>query len=375
MEHLQVSELQQYLFVFDGISELPTSVSLLQLMSNRYTHCIMLYSHHQPPDIMMRAIDHKLLRGCKVYHLESLSMISSTQRIVYSVQKEIHFCPNSNDQAIIQKISNFTSGSPVLVDIISKLLPSYLSNTCQQSPQEGLKHFANDISLYVTRENRSPHSDSPTSSLTSSNGSSLSSGRELFSSVSDSISSISILSPDCRDEWDTPCSYDSWDSIAELLYACHFDAEAMLLLNCLSCLGCSPIPIDIVTSLSSLIAKTTGKNHLASSLLTQLKDKGFVKLYPSPVVIHKSLKSPSASEEFVYVPKFMSDYLTKEVEFSDKAMALAVCFHIFSHFTSPFSGITVGLFKTLIMMYELNSDLMGDFCYKEVYRFYLSLIN
>ena len=324
---------------------------------------------------MMRAVDHKLLRGCKVHHLESLSMIFSTQRIVYSVQKEIHFCPNSNDQAIIQKISNFTSGSPVLVDIISKLLPSYLSNTCQQSPQEGLEHFANDISLYVTRENRSPHSDSPTSSLTSSNCSSLSSARELSSSVSDSISSISILSPDCRDEWDTSCSYDSWDSIAELLHACHFDAEAMLLLNCLAYLGCGPIPINIVTSLTSLIAKTTGRNHLASSLLTQLKNKGFVKLYPSPVVIHKSLKSTSASEEFVYVPKFMSDYLSKEVEFSDKAMALAVCFHIFSHFTSPFSGITVGLFKTLIMMYELNSDLMGDFCYKEVYRFYLSLIN
>ena len=368
-----MSELQQCLFILDGMSELPTSESLLQLMANRYTHCIVLYHHYLTPDNLIRSIDHKLLRGCKVHHLEPLSMILSTQRIVYAMQKVAHICPKSIDQSTIQKISDFASGSPVLVNIISQLLPSFLHNVSEKSAHEILIGFAKDISLDNIRDKYLFPQTEPSSSSSSLPCPSL--GRELSSSVSDSLSSISKLSPDCRDEWDTPCSYDSWDSIAELLHACHFDAEAMLLLNCLAYLGYGPIPIDIVISLSSLIAKTTGRNHLASSLLTQLKDKGFVKLYPSPVVIHKSLKSPSASEEFVYVPKFISDYLSKELEFLDKATALAVCFHTLSHFASPFSSITLGLFKTLIMMYELNSDLMGDFCYKEVYRFYLSVIN
>ena len=370
MEKLQLSELQQCLFIFDGISELPTSESLLLLMANRYTHCIMLYQQCVPPDNLIRSIDHKLLRGCKVHHIEPLSMILSTQRIVYAMQQETHFCPKSKDQMIIEKISNFTSGSPVLVNIVSQLLLSHLSNASQQLSEEPLTDFAKSITLNITDEK---HTSSPPSSLSSRSPSPTPSlSRQLCSSVSDSLSSISILAPECRDEWDTPDSYDSWDSIAGLLSSCQFDIETKLLLDCLSHLGCGPIPLSIIASLSTLVTKTSGRTHLAGSLLSQLMDKGFVKLYPSPVVIHSNLKQDNY--EFVYVPKYIADYMLKELVYPDKAVALATCFRTLSNAALPYSSVVFGLLKSLLLIFELNSDLMGETCYGEVYRLYLSHI-
>ena len=370
MEQFQASELQQYLFVCDGISELPTSETLLQLLGNRYVHCVMLYHHYLPPDNLIRAIDCKLLRGCKVHHLEPLSMILSTQRIVYSMQKEINFTPKCNDQNIIEKISNFTCGSPILVNIVSRLLCSFI-NASQQSPQEVLQDFAKAISLNTSQDNCSSISDS-LSSCSSSASSSPSFERPLSVRVSDSFSSISTLSPECRDEWDTLCIYDSWDSIAELLNICQFDSETKLLLDCLSHFGCGPIPVSIVSSLSALISKISGKTHLAGSLLSQLMDKGLMKRYPSPVIIYPNLNHQNTAE-FVYMPKYISDCILKQMEYSDNVVALVISFQMLTELPTK-CYFLLGLLKFLMSVFELNSDLMGENCYKEVYKLYLSHI-
>ena len=372
LEQLQLSELQQCLFVFDGISELPTSESLQKLMGHRYVHCIMLYEHYLPPDNLIRTIDIKLLRGCKVHQLEPLSMILSTQRIVYSVQTEVHFSPKCADQAIIEKISNFTCGSPVLENILSLILPAYLTSS-QKSPQEGLNEFAGVISLDLTREKRSsPSSGSPSTSCSSSLSSSQSLGQQLSSSMSDAMTSISTLSQDCRDEADSSCSFDSWDSIIELLNACKFDSDAKFLLNCLSYFGCVPIPLKFVIFLSNFITKTSGRTHLAGSLHSLLMDKGFLKLYPSPVVTHSNL-NPETGTEFVCVPKYLSDCLLKELEDPDILFALKTCFSMLTKESSecPFF---LGLLKYLKTAFELNFELLGENCYKEIYRQYLSHI-
>lgn len=364
-----MSELKQCLVVLDGLTELPQSESLQQFMANRHTHCIILYHSFYPPGDLIRSVDHKLLRGCKVHHLEPLSMILSTQRIVYSIQKATHFCPKSKDQTIIERIANSTSGSPILVNISAQLLSAYFSNPSPDELHERLEDFAASIDISHsnaesgTRSSSSSRSPSPTCT---------SFERHLSTYVS-SLSSISILSPECRDEWDTPGSYDSWDSITGLLNVCQFDTETLLLLNCMSHLGCGPIPVYTVSSLSTLITETSGNTNLAGSLLTQLMSKGFVKLYPSPVVFHEILKQQHNTEmEFVYVPTYISDYMLKNLDHPSKTVALATCFRTLSCLTSPYENILDGLLNSLITLFELHADIMGESFYGEVYRLCLA---
>ena len=366
LEELELTELKQSLLILDGLSQLPTSESLLQLMGNRYAHCIVLFDDCLSPDTLVRTIDHELLRGCKVHHLEPLSMIQTTQRIVYSMQQVSHFCPSSKDQAIIERISKMTSGSPVLVNIVACLLSSFLGNV-SEDPRKVLEDF--EQSLFTDFERCKSPSDS--SSLRSLSPLSNSSERSLSSNVQESLSSIDVLSPECRDEWDTPSSYDSWDTLTGLLEAGQFGIETKLLLDCLSHLGSGPIPVNIVSSLSTLITKTSGKTHLAGSLLNQLMDKGFVKLYPSPVVIHANLKEET-DIQFVYVPKYVGDYFERNLDHPDKAIALSVCYRTLSDTSFSYSSILFGLLRSLMEFFELNSDEFGNQCYSKVYKLYLS---
>ena len=352
------------------MSKLPSSERLLQLMGNRHAHCVVLYSQYKPLDPLIRAIDYKLLRGCKVHHLESLSMILSTQRIVYTIQKQIHFPPKSSDQSILKKLSDFMSGSPVLVDITSRLLLSYLKDTSRKSLQDAMQDFAEDVSLGITRDMRASFSSSASFNCP------LLSTREISSHVRDSIPSVSTLAPDCRDVWDTTCSYDSWETISELLNACQFDLATKILLNCLSQFGCCPVPMNVAISLTSLITKMSDKPLLAGSLLNQLMKIGFAKIYPSPVILHSSIKptGEAAEQEFVYVPKYIADCLWRALDNRDKAVAIVTNFLTLSRMTSQQSSFTLGMVSSLMQMCEVNFELVGVKCYQEVYRLYLTLL-
>ena len=356
LEELELTELKQCLLILDGLSELPTSECLLQLMKKQYCHCIVLFDNCLSSDTLVHTIEQELVLGCKVHHLEPLSMIQSTQRIVYSVQQVSHFCPNNMDQAIFEKISKKTSGSPVLVNIVACLLTSSLGNVSEE-PRKVLEDF--EESLCAEFEQCKSPSDSSSSE------------RSLSSNVHESLSSIGVLSPECRDEWDTPGSYDSWDTLTGLLEAGQFDIEAKLLLDCLSHLGSGPIPVNLVSSLSTLITRSSGKTHLAGSLLDQLMDKGFVKLYPSPVVFHANLKKET-DVEFVCVPKYISDYFVKNLDHPDKAVALSVCYRTLSDMSLSYSSIVFGLLRSLIDYFGLNSDKFGNQCYSKAYQLYLS---
>ena len=112
--------------------------------------------------------------------------------------------------------------------------------------------------------------------------------RDVSQHMKGSVPSVSTLIPEQRDEWDTKCRYDSWDSICELMNSCQLGLEEELLLNCLSLFGANPVPKTFITSLSSFICKTSGKPHLASSLLKKLRKMKFVQRYPLPVVMYSA---------------------------------------------------------------------------------------
>ena len=355
------------------MTKLPGSDSaLFKLMQDRHVHFVVLYKHYLPPDDLVRAIDRKLLRGSEVHEIDALTKIHSTQLMVYSIQKEIEFPPNNNDQEILEKLSDFMSGSPVLVDIASELLLSRLKNLLEKKTHEALEKFAKDISLNVSRKDRTSSfvgEDSPTSSWC----------RDIATQMKDVVPSLLPLSSDQRDAWDTNCEYDSWDSLSELIRNCDFSTEVELLLNCLSIFGCSPIPIAVVTSLSSIITKTSGKTHLTGSMLKKLMKMRCVKIYPSPVVIHSSIKpkdTANADPDFIYVPQFIANFLWKEMEDRDKVFALTTCYISLSNLpTRPnHTHFLLGLTSLMLHTMESNFDLMGEECYQEVYRLYLKLL-
>lgn len=396
LNQLKVAETSPALFVFDGMTTLPQLKPLLQLMGNRHAHIVVLYKHYQPPDKLTREIDHELVRGSNILTIDPLSMIHSTQRTVYTIQRETDFAPDNEDQAILEKLAEFTSGSPVLVNITSQLILSRLKDdsctglslkeawpsrddhvvssrkkgipgiSSSELPCKALNKFADSISLDLTRVERVFNS----SSLVV---------RDISQHMVGTVPSLSTLSTEQRDEWDTKCQYDSWESINDLICASNLKLEEEILLNCLSIFGANPIPMSLTTSLSSLISRTSGTPHLASSLLQNLMKMNYVCTYPLPVVIHPSILKASASGEpdLVYVPQYIANFLWKSLDDCDKAIALATSYRALSSLPAQpkqFSHFLLGLVMLLIDAYELNFDLMGKECYGEVYRLYFTLL-
>ena len=404
---LKVSETSPTLFVFDSMMTLPQSEPLLQLMGNRHAHIVVLYKHYQPPDKLTREIDHQLVRGSKILPIDPLSMIHSTQRTVHTIQWEMDFAPDIEDQIILEKLAEFTSGSPVLVDITSQLILAQLKEgdgnfslieeswfqgsqvgggqgdssvkeaqpshdnrvdlpqkpvaSHSEVPHKAMGRFADSIALNLTRMDR----ELPASCVF----------RDISQHVVSTVPSMSNLTWELRDEWDTKCQYDSWDSISDLIRASNLKLEEEVLLNCLAIFGANPIPASVTTALSSLISRTSGQPHLAPSLLHNLKKMSYISTYPLPVVIHPSIREASAAREpdFVYMPQDIANFLWKTLDDCDKAIALATSYHALSTLpTQHSSHFLLGLVALLVDAYELNFDLMGKECYGEVYRLYFT---
>ena len=405
-----MSETSPALFVFDSMMTLPQSEPLLQLMGNRHVHIVVLYKHYEPPKKLTREIDRQLVRGSKILPIDPLSMIDSTQRTVYTIQREMDFAPDNEDQIILEKLAEFTSGSPVLVDITSQLILAQLKEgdggqgdpplveepwlqasqvggdrgdssvkeaqpspdghvelplkpvaSHSEVPHRAMGMFADSIALNVTRMDR----ELPASCVF----------RDISQHVVSTVPSMTNLTWEQRDGWDTKCQYDSWDSISDLIRASNLKLEEEVLLNCLAIFGANPIPVSVTKALSSLISETSGQPHLAPSLLHNLKKMSYVSTYPLPVVIHPSIREASAAREpdFVYVPQYIANFLWKSLDDCDKAIALATSYHALSTLpTQHSSHFLLGLVALLVDAYELNFDLMGKECYREVYRLYFT---
>ena len=347
---------------------LPSSETLLQLMKNRHAHLVVLYTHYQSPNMLTRSIDHKLLRGSKVHTVEPLTNIDSTQRMVYAIQRETDLAPNNNDQDILEKLAEFSCGSPVLVDITSQVILSWLKDdvlaqggACTKEPS---------------------HLTLPeTFSLKETCHTGVDRMRDISHHLRETVPSLFPLTDEQRDEWDTKSRYDSWDSTSELITASDLCTEEEVLLNCLSIFGSNPIPMALTTCLSSLICKASGRPHLTTSLLQNLIKKRFTETYPLPVVIHPSIKSspPTDGPDFFHVPQNIAYILWKSVDDEEKVFALGTNYKALSSLSAtqppaqplPF---LLGLVSLLKDYSKLNLDLIGEACYKKVYELYLTLV-
>ena len=86
--------------MFDGMTSLPDSEALLRLLESHYVHMIVIFKSCDSTDKLIKEVNCKLIRGCTIRKVEPLSLIHSTQHIVYSFLKENDFTPSNNDQEV-----------------------------------------------------------------------------------------------------------------------------------------------------------------------------------------------------------------------------------------------------------------------------------
>ena len=343
---LPLSETQQALFVFDSMSELPNIESLLRIMKNYHVHIIVLSKSYESPENLIKAVDCKLVRGCKCHTIDPLTNIHSTQRLVHTLMTNIYFAPTTVDQRLFEQLAEFTSGSPPIVEITSQLLLASYSKNHSEAAQEISEKF----SL------KTQHSDPqvPHNLLV----------RELSDNVGDKLPAVAELAEKQRDLWETKTVYDSWDSIIALVHNCGLTVLEVFLLNCLAAFGCYPVPFSIVTDISHIIAKSNHCDHLASSLHQKLVKFKFVKPCPSPAVLY------SCETELVYVPQCLADCLWNNMEKVDKIAVLIVLHSCAESLLNQCSSrmLVHTLFPALFTkVFERNYTLIGREPYKQMY--------
>ena len=349
------------LLVLDGPATLPDSEPLLRIMKHQFVHVIVLSKSQVPNDKLIKEVDQKLIRGCKVHTINPLSDIHSTQRLVHRVMSDHDCVPTNDDQQAFENLAEFTLGSPVIIDIASLVLHQFF-----QVQQSALEYLTVALSLGLSPVKKREEMPSSTTFAV----------RAISENVDKYLhSTVATLTPQKRDVWETSSHYDSWDSVLQLVDLCELSSEERLLLNCLSVFNYCPIPLSVVTELSSTIATSSQKPHLAGTLHHKLMKFNLIKSYPLPVVLHSS-SSDRTSEpepEFLYIPQLISSSIFKNFEKVDLIAALTLAHYTIVGLCSstPNSVWLSAVCCVFLNTLEINFDLIGKDCYQELYSLYL----
>ena len=344
----------------------------MALLRNSNTHIVVISKNYAPPDALVKEVDQKLLRGCKIIDVEPLSMIHTTQRMVHSVLKAHHLAPTNEDHNFFEKLAEFTSGSPALIDVATALLLSEVNHDSPQDIRDTLMTFKDQLSLDKMGPSAKPvtvvgHEPPEETAIV----------REISKNVYDHFDSIKEAE---QDPWCTSSTYDSWQAVTMLVDQCSLTAEEKLLLFAVSMFSCSPILMSMVTEVSSMIAKASQKLHISTSLHSKLFQMHLMKRYPLPVIMHPSLNTQkqSTEPEFVYMPQVIARAIWKDMMSpTDRAIALSTSYMALRTLADNASsydmgwGFLGGLCSLLLEVFELNYELMGKRCYQEVYKLYL----
>ena len=351
------------------------STSLVDLLKHPNTHIVVISKNYAPPDGLMREIDNQLLRGCNIIDVKPLSMIHTTQRIIHSILSAHHLAPTNEDQNIFEKLAQFTSGSPAIIDVTAALFLSQMKQDSQNESQDTHDTLVN-LSDRLSLDEMDP-STKPVTVARRDPPKGTARRQEISKNVYDNI--VSIRDPE-QDPWCTSSPYDSWQVITILIDQYSLSAEEKLLLFAVSMFSCSPIPMSVVTEISSMIAKASQKPHTSTSLHFKLFQMQLMKRYPLPVILHSSLsvQQPSTEPEIIYIPQYITRAIWKDMmSDKDKAMGLTTMYRalhtLADNLDSSNIGFLAGLISLLMEMYELNYELMSKQCYQEVYKLYLHI--
>lgn len=331
LDQLPLSERKKALFILDDTTELPSCCEkLLKVLKNKYTNIIILSvdsdNSYKPMDKLVEEVNQKLIRGCMVHHVEQLSNVESTQRIVYSVMRSHNLTPNNEDRKVFEKLGEMCS-SPSLVELFSKCLLA-----------EFKKFGASPVHV-----------------------------QEVIGQTELNVA------PDCK----------SCDLALKLIQNCKLSPEERLLFNTLCIFGSSPVPYSLVIELSSLISTASQKLYQTNTLPSRLLEICLMKKYPSPVVLFSSSsteESQTHEPEFVCIPQCISQYAWQSLKDGDRIIALSLVYKTLSAHTtkvmlSKFKALILpGLCGLLYKMCEHEFELIGEECFKSVHGLYLQLL-
>lgn len=305
---LPVSEAKQVLFVLDSMTELPNNEKLLKVLKNHHVHIIAIPNSCivKNDRKLVNKVDSTLIRGCSYQDVEPLTNIHSTQRLVHTLMKNIDFAPTTADQQMFEKLSEFTLGSPPIVETTAQVLLD-----CYKNDKRNVTETIDEMLLHHDDE-YSEHSTP-------------------VRSVSENVIDVlPTLQCEHRDVWDTGSVHDSWDSIASLINYCELSIEEGLLLKCLSVFGCFPVPLFLVTRIASAIAESSKQPYLARKLDLKLTKYKLLKPYPSPVVSYHTASRNhifESTQKIVHVPQHIAGYLWNSLGEGDKVVALTLVKH------------------------------------------------
>ena len=358
--NLSINECQKPLFVLDGLQSLPNTECLLRVLKCTYAHIIVLFESYLSTDELIKEVDRKLVRGCSVLEIKPLSVLHSVQRIVHSIMKNHDFIPTTSDQKVFKKLAEFSAGSPMIVNAISKVVDDFFST---ETPIQDLDEQLNLDEMSQTRTCDFSEVDLPSST------------RSTSENMYELLSSGSVQCDSPRDIWATHAPYDSWDSILVLLNSCNLTTEQRLLLNSLSIFGTCPIPFIFVTELASLIAGGSQRPQVAGTLHCKLTKYKILCSYPQPVILHSSLlHHPNKVEaEFVYVPQYISQCIWKTLEDLDKICILNLivtairALHQTTH--SGLHGFIIGMCSIILECLDSEPSLPRE-CYQSIYSIF-----
>ena len=372
------NEAQPSLIVLDSLHQLPSDESpLFNFLKRVSLHIVVISKMAITLDSLQTAVDRRLIRGTRIIDVQPLSTIHATQRLVHSVLKNHHLTPSTKEQAIFEKLAEFTTGSPPILNLTSSLLNQSLTQADDCTTSDGLHTFANRVQLAelplsktrsVPRDHMSAQPQEPFLCTATRDIS-----REVYET---------IKTRDDEDVFITNAEYDSWQVTAVLIRQCNLTPQEQLLLYCLSSFNCCPIPTTYVTELATIITKAVHQPHLASSLANKLEKAQMLKVYPKPSVYHSTLMSGSAANvnmDFVYVPRFVAAAVWKDMMCDvDKVMALVTCYKAFKNALQQQQSRSIehsflmGLGSVLVESYELHFKLLGKSCFQEMYKLFLS---
>ena len=334
LDQLPLSGVEQALFILDNMSQLPASEALLRILRNHNVHIIVISEAFDLPSEFIKEVDRKILRGCVVHHIEPLTMIHSTQRMVHPLLKKMDVTPTNSDQEMFEKLAEFTTGSPVIIEIASEVVL-----TCYEQRQHDAVLHLNEMLSLEDKNLSKAHSPGP-----------------------ESI-------------YKTESMYDSWESIMKLIHECNLSPEERLLLNSLSIFKCCPIPFSLVTEMSLLIAKSLQIVHLTSTLYRKLYKYKFVRQYPHPVVFHKFIleNEPSQTPEYLYVTQQVSQCLWNGMDDQDKVFALSLAYHAVLKLHDQQRNLDIsGVCSLLHEIFEDKYALVGQKVYQDMYMLFIS---
>ena len=328
---MTINEQHQVLFVFNRMSELPNDELLLRILRNKHVYIVIVDNSsasivdEQNLGKLKKEIDQKLVRGCTIHDIEPLTMIDSTQRMVFNVMEKYDFTPTNADQMAFEQLAELTLGSPLIINTVVQLLLDYLDSMVNEGVQCLIKELKG--------------------------------------------------SPAEESESNFKC--DLFDSLKRIISCCELSCEEQLLLNSLAIYAGSPVPMSLVNEMSRMITQASHQPHLAGNLHQKLTSHKLLLQYPPPMIMHPISQEPVPKDpdiELVYVPQVIAHYLEEGMDSTDKAFALTVAYYSMHHLLSTSANFVHGACSLLNERFEMSYEVVRKDCYQQMLRLYFKTI-